>query len=177
MRDFDGITDYALRNLYGVGIYSVHEEVQRVELLNLLEQVPNPDSRLTLSDETDALGQRRLKLDWRFTELDWRTLRRSHEVIGMELGKGGLGRFRMDVSEIPNEWPEQTRGAHHHMGTTRMHDDPKQGVTDGNCRVHGVANLWIAGSSVFPTGGYANPTLTLVALAIRLADKLKESMA
>jgi choline dehydrogenase-like flavoprotein len=59
------------------------------------------------------------------------------------------------------------------MGTTRMHADPRQGVVDVNCKVHGVDNLYIAGSSVFPTGGYANPTLTLVALALRLADRLK----
>jgi choline dehydrogenase-like flavoprotein len=66
-------------------------------------------------------------------------------------------------------------GGKHHMGTTRMHVDPKQGVVDPDCRVHGVGNLFIAGSSVFPTGGYANPTLTIVALAIRLADHLKSA--
>jgi choline dehydrogenase-like flavoprotein len=59
------------------------------------------------------------------------------------------------------------------MGTTRMHDDPKQGVVDRNCRVHGIDNLFVAGSSVFPTGGAANPTLTLLALTLRLADHLR----
>jgi len=60
----------------------------------------------------------------------------------------------------------------HHIGTTRMHPDPKQGVVDQNCRVHGISNLHVAGSSVFPTSGHANPTLTIVALALRLADHL-----
>jgi choline dehydrogenase-like flavoprotein len=64
-------------------------------------------------------------------------------------------------------------GVYHHMGTTRMHDDPKAGVVDSTARVHGVANLFVAGSSVFPTGGYINPTLTIVALSMRLADHVK----
>jgi choline dehydrogenase-like flavoprotein len=67
-------------------------------------------------------------------------------------------------------------GSRHHLGTTRMSDDPKTGVVDANCRVHGVANLYVAGSSVFPTSGYANPTLTIVALALRLGDELRRKM-
>jgi choline dehydrogenase-like flavoprotein len=73
--------------------------------------------------------------------------------------------------------PNFSRWCWHHMGTTRMHDDPKQGVVDRNCQVHGIDNLFIAGSSVFPTGGYNTPTLTIVALALRLADHLKAEMA
>ena len=68
---------------------------------------------------------------------------------------------------------EVVAGGAHHMGTTRMHDDPRQGVVDRNSKVHGVDNLYVAGSSVFPTSGAANPTLTLVALTLRLADHLK----
>ena len=72
---------------------------------------------------------------------------------------------------VPGAWPE-IFGGYHHMGTTRMHDDPRRGVVDRDCRVHLVGNLFVAGSSVFPTGGFANPTLTLVALAARLAHAL-----
>ena len=66
-------------------------------------------------------------------------------------------------------WDKMTPGLHH-MGTTRMHTDKSQGVVDQNCKVHGISNLYIAGSSVFPTVGYANPTLTITAMALRLAD-------
>ena len=74
-------------------------------------------------------------------------------------------------------WPSDILGANHHIGTTRMADDPKRGVVDATCRMHGVSNLYVAGSSVFPTSGYANPTLTIVALALRLADELRRRMA
>jgi choline dehydrogenase-like flavoprotein len=69
--------------------------------------------------------------------------------------------------------PQRIIGGWHHMGTTRMHRDPKQGVVDENSRIHGIENLFVAGPSVFPTGGYANPSLTIVALALRLADHIK----
>ena len=62
----------------------------------------------------------------------------------------------------------------HHMGTTRMHESPRMGVTDANCRVHGLQNLYVAGSSLFPCAGHQNPTLTIVALALRLADHLND---
>ena len=90
------------------------------------------------------------------------------EIIGQELGRSGLGRLRIPAGEIEEPWMNN-----HPMGTTRMHSDPKKGVVDENCRVHGISNLFMAGSSVFPTTGFANPTLTIVALAIRLADHLK----
>ena len=97
----------------------------------------------------------------------------SAKFIGRELGRLGLGRAQA-MLEWPT-WPV-VGGGFHHMGTTRMHVSPAQGVTDGNCRVHGVSNLYIAGSSLFPTSGHANPTLTLVALALRLADHLTRTL-
>jgi choline dehydrogenase-like flavoprotein len=72
--------------------------------------------------------------------------------------------------------PPDIHGGWHHMGTTRMNTDPKKGVVDENCQVHGISNLFIAGPSVFPTGGYANPVLTTVALSLRMADYVKECM-
>jgi len=144
-----------------------------IKVLNLIEQVPNPDSRVTLSDEKDALGQPRIEIDWRLTEIDKRTLRRANELLGAELGRLGLGRLRMEIPEPIDAWPTNVRGAHHHIGTTRMHDNPRRGVVDRNARVHGLSNLFVAGSSIFPTGGYANPTLTIVALSLRLADHLR----
>jgi choline dehydrogenase-like flavoprotein len=90
----------------------------------------------------------------------------------MEIGRAGIGRARL-VEQSANGWWTGTRGAWHQMGTTRMHSDPTQGVVDANCRVHGIDNLYMAGGSVFSTAGSANPTLTMVALAARLAEHLK----
>ncbi|MEM7291923.1 MAG: GMC family oxidoreductase [Pseudomonadota bacterium] len=138
---------------------------------NFLEQVPNPDSRVSLTAEKDPFGQPRAKLDWKLTEQDIRSMLRSQVLLGEELERLGLGHLIPDPYEEVS--PDNIIGGYHHMGTTRMHSDPKQGVVDEHCAVHGVPNLHIAGSSVFPTSGYANPTLTIAALAIRLADRLK----
>jgi choline dehydrogenase-like flavoprotein len=140
------------------------------------EQAPNPQSRVTLSEERDALGLKRARLDWRLSETDKLSLNRILHAVAEELGALGLGRVRPTLSDDGN-WPEEVLGGYHHMGTTRMADSPEQGVVDANCRVHGVANLYIAGSSVFTTSGASNPTLTLVALALRLTDHLRTQLS
>lgn len=139
------------------------------------EQAPNPASRVFLSEEVDALGVPRVNLDWRLTELDFESVRLGWDLLARELGLAALGRVFMPEDTVISPWQERIWGGAHHMGTTRMADDPRAGVVDRNCRVHGIDNLFIAGSSVFPTGGFANPTLTIVALALRLADHLKET--
>ena len=136
------------------------------------EQAPNPDSRVTLADETDALGLRRIRLNWQLTRQDRRSVVAHVRALAMEIGALGMGRMRMNIDD-PDSWPELVAGGAHHMGTTRMHDDPRRGVVDRNGKVHGIDNLHIAGSSVFPTSGAANPTLTIVAMTLRLADHLK----
>ena len=135
------------------------------------EQAPNRESRVTLDgDAVDPFGQRRLKLDWQVGEGDKTSLLETARIIGRQLGVAALGRLQILLDERS---PITVGGAgYHHMGTTRMHDDPRLGVVDADCRVHDVANLFVAGSSVFPTSGYANPTFTLVALAARLAAHL-----
>jgi choline dehydrogenase-like flavoprotein len=147
-----------------------------LNLHNRSEPVPNPDSRVTLTPGRDRLGKNRVQLDWRSSPKETRSLRRTHEIFGEELGRAGLGRLRIMLDADEPQWPSTMTGGNHHMGTTRMHVDPKQGVVNQHCQVHGIANLFIAGSSVFPTSGYANPTLTIVALAVRLADHVKRIM-
>jgi choline dehydrogenase-like flavoprotein len=144
---------------------------------SMSEQMPNPDSRVLLDTEKDALGIPRIKLDWRLTDLDKQSIRVAHQLIGEELGRLGIGRLKIAewLLTKDNQF-EGLVGGHHHMGTTRMSDNPKQGVVDKNCRVHGIANLYIAGSSVFTTSGCSNPTLTLVALAVRLAEHLEKQV-
>jgi choline dehydrogenase-like flavoprotein len=136
------------------------------------EQVPNPDSRVSLSSQRDALGLPQIKLDWRLTEQDRHSLVAHMHSLALEFGATGMGRMVLYV-EDDGLWPARVDGGSHHMGTTRMHDDPKQGVVDRNGKVHGMDNLYVAGSSVFPTSGSANPTLTIVALTLRLADHLR----
>jgi choline dehydrogenase-like flavoprotein len=150
--------------------------IERIDVRVAMIPVPNPDSRVLLSDQTDALGLRRVKLDWRLTELDKRSVARALEIMGAEIGRIGIGRFKMLISDDPG-WPEDLEGANHHVGTTRMHDDARQGVVDRNCKAHGIDNLYIAGSSVFTTAGIGTPTLMIVALALRLADHLREITA
>jgi choline dehydrogenase-like flavoprotein len=141
------------------------------------EQAPNPDSRVTLSRERDAMDMPRVRLDWRLTELDRRSFRVFYEVMGRELGRSGAGRVQILDWVVGDGWADSLGGGWHHMGTTRMHENPRQGVVDANCRVHGLGNLYVAGASAFPTAGAANPTLTLVALTLRLSDHLKSKLA
>ena len=151
--------------------------IESILLRTRINAVPNPDSRVTLGDDRDPLGIPRVRLDWRLTSLDRHSVRRSLEVLGSEVGRAGLGRVRVMLDDNDGPWPEDLAGGWHHMGTTRMADDPRRGVVDRNCRVHGIRNLYIAGSSVFPTAGSGTPTLTIVALALRLADHLKGLLA
>lgn len=134
------------------------------------EQAPNPESRLFLDSKLDKKGLPQLRLDWRFTELDRWSIRRTQEILRDSFDRAGLGSVTHLYGE---ERPEALiYGQRHQMGTTRMHRDPEKGVVDANCKVHGLHNLFVAGSSAFPTGGHANPTLTIVALALRLADHI-----
>ena len=97
-------------------------------------------------------------------------------TTGQQLGMAGMGRVKMmDYLDDEHDmtWPGFTGGGWHHMGTTRMHEDPKQGVVDANCKVHGIGNLFVAGSSCYTTGGAVNPTLTLIALSLRVSDHVR----
>jgi choline dehydrogenase-like flavoprotein len=149
-----------------------------IRLYTRLEQAPNPDSRVVLTVERDRLGLNRMALDWRLTALDKRSLRRSLKLVGAEFGRLGVARLQFDdwVLAEDDDWPADLHGGHHHMGTTRMSDDPTRGVVDRDCRVHGIDNLYVAGSAVFSTSGHVNPTLTIVALSLRLADHLKQRL-
>jgi choline dehydrogenase-like flavoprotein len=129
------------------------------------------ENRVVLGQEKDRFGYPKIQVIWHWDELSRSSFVRASKFFGKEVARAGMGKM---VLELDKGDPQlASPSIHHHMGTTRMHDDPRQGVVDANCKVHGIANLFIAGSSTFTTGGYANPTLTIVALAIRLADHLK----
>jgi choline dehydrogenase-like flavoprotein len=144
-----------------------------------LEQAPNYESRITLSEKRDVLGMRQAKIDWKISELERTTARYFNKFIAQELEQLGFGRVR-GANWLTSEEPvrdSELAGNYHFIGATRMSKDPTDGVVNADCRSHGVENLYISGSSVFPTGGHANPTLTIVALAIRLADHIRTRFA
>jgi choline dehydrogenase-like flavoprotein len=170
LRDLGGAGDFVLRKTLGRSAFPVRS--LNVHMTG--EPMPDPDSRILLGDERDALGMRRVVVDWQLTAEDKRQALALQRLLGAEVGRTGFGRLRITLADDDTTWPDDIIGDQHHMGTTRMHADPAHGVVDANCRVHGMSNLYVAGSSVFPTAGAANPTLTIVALALRLANHLKQ---
>lgn len=141
------------------------------------EQEPNRDSRLRLGAEQDAWGMPRLEADWRYSCGDVRTVQTALALLAADLADAGVGTFDYDPAAVELEMTRYGAYGGHHIGTARMGSDPRRSVVDAHCRVHGVANLHVAGAAVFPTSSQANPTLTAVALALRLADRLQETTA
>jgi choline dehydrogenase-like flavoprotein len=141
-----------------------------------MELAPDPDRRLTLAPEKDALGLPRLTLDMRIADSDFALYLKTLEELGRQLLASKAGMLRINYSKRA-QWLGALDWGNHHLGTTRMSNDPKQGVVDADCKVHAVDNLFVAGSSVFPTYSASNPTLNLVALTLRLGDHLKKVMA
>ena len=167
-----GLSRYFLRQR------GLPRKMKSLGLTGMCEQLPDPDSRLTLSDRRDRLGMRMPHVDWRMHPEDARTLRRIAELAVEQFPRMGL------PAPVVEDWvrdgammPPSFTDVAHPTGTTRMATDPARGVVDIDCQVHGVHGLFVAGSSIFPTSGHSNPTLTLVALALRLADTLKKTAA
>lgn len=146
------------------------------QFVTICEQEPILSSRVTLDAKRDALGLNAVRLEWHLGPMVERTLKRNQEIISTTLAQLGLDCSGGAGRGSSRHEAESVRWVWHHMGTTRMGADPSQGVVDRNCRVHGIKNLYVAGSSVFPTGGNDMPTLTIVALAHRLSDHLRDCM-
>jgi len=128
-------------------VKSKEQHFGQIGVRSLVEQSPDLANRIVLDDQLDALGQRRLKLFWRWNELDLRSIRRTQEIFRQEFAAAGIGTFT-PTEEFSAGQPRTFFSPHHFMGTTRMHEDPNQGVVDANCRVHGLQNLFVTGSSV-----------------------------
>jgi choline dehydrogenase-like flavoprotein len=138
------------------------------------EQAPNPESRVSLARETDRYGVPRLKIDWRPSELDWLTLSRMLRELRRSLEGCGCGTIEYDEQRLDQDARASTMPmGGHHIGTARMSESPSAGVVNADCRMHDVDNLYVAGCATFPTSGQANPTLTIVAMALRLAQYLE----
>jgi choline dehydrogenase-like flavoprotein len=162
-RNFPSIIIKSKANLYSLDFHA--------------EQQPNPASRLTLGRESDALGMLQLNIDWRYTTGDVDTVQRSLALLQADFRQSRVGLFDYDPSTVEFEMTRYGAYGGHHIGTARMGSDPNSSVVDADCRVHGIANLYVDGAATFPTSSQANPTLTLVALSLRMAEHLKARLA
>lgn len=162
------------------------------------EQQLDPESRVLLGRDRDPLGMPRVELDWRHSELDRRSIVTGLQLLGRTLGRTGVGRLQVVLGGASSDQvPADGASAlgvygvsvddidldtfpigvgYHHMCTTRMATDPTRGVVDADCRVHDLGNLYVAGSAAFATGGVSTPTLTITALALRLAEHLRRNV-
>ena len=151
-----------------------HGNALKFRVLVRMENTPNPHSRIALTNDFDAYGVPRVALNWQINDFDLEYVDRLCALLGQLIGVAG-GRLQIDYNLIKAKRRPGTYQAHH-LGTTRMSAHPEDGVVDANLRCHDVSNLYVAGSSVFPAFGFANPTLTIVALSLRLAQHLRWRM-
>jgi choline dehydrogenase-like flavoprotein len=139
------------------------------------EQMPNRESRVMLGEKLDAFGLPQLKVDWKYSSLDVDSVVRSCELLRSSLERDEVGTFKQSAEESKEMILRGFGVGSHHIGATRMSSSPREGVVDSNCQVHGVKGLYVASPSVFPTGGFANPVLTTVAIALRVADHIQSN--
>lgn len=141
------------------------------------EQVPSPESRIQLAGESDSFGLPRARIDLRFVEQDVQSVIDSHELLDKALRANGIGRleYLYDAAKLRDKVWAQAADGFHQVGTTRMGDDPEQSVVDADLKAHGLENLFVASSSVFPTSGQANSTMLAVAFGIRLVHHLQRT--
>ncbi|HEY0216145.1 MAG TPA: GMC family oxidoreductase [Cellulomonas sp.] len=164
----------------GHGGWSTYRHPSRrfdhLRVLHQAEQLPQAHNRVRLSGERDAFGMPRLAVDWEWTAQDAAAAARAHALTAEAVRRAGLGRLVPAWAGAGVDPVLLGSSTNHYLGTTRMSDSARTGVVDPDCRVHGIDNLYVASTSVFPTGGFANPTLTLVALALRVADAVLISL-
>jgi choline dehydrogenase-like flavoprotein len=166
-----------------IGLYDAAKEryfraEPRFALRFQMEQAPNKDSRVTLQSERDFFGLPRASLNWKFTDLERRTIDVASAYLANILQKFQYATIKLDQSMLKNmhEMPQDLRGGHHHSGTTRMSKEYRDGVVDKNLKVFEMDNLYILGSSTFPTNGWVNPTMSIIAFSIRLADLFRNKL-
>jgi choline dehydrogenase-like flavoprotein len=152
----------------GSGRYALHYHC---------EQSAHAESRVRLSETRDAMGLPYLKIDLKFRETDAQAVVRAHETLDQGLRQGGLGRLEYYAQAHPTRVESvmaQATDGFHQCGTTRMGTDPATSIVDAQCRVHGVENLYVVSSSIFPSSGQANPTFLIAAFAFRLASHINQ---
>jgi choline dehydrogenase-like flavoprotein len=167
LADIPGVIRYLDDRRFASGVIAP----KAYRLRHRIEQAPNPDSRVSLSTQRDRLGSPLAKLEWRLSSLDHQSIAKGQAMVAKEFTRLGLGTFRL-AELTPELIDASVEGVNHHGGTTRMAASAKDGVVDRDGKVHGIDNLYVAGSSIFPTMGYSGPTMMLIAFAMRLGDHL-----
>jgi choline dehydrogenase-like flavoprotein len=175
--DIDLVADSLSRKLLDAPLLDSAEDITGYQVVSMIEQTPERQNRVFLGDEMDAFGNKRIKIQWRLSESDKQQAWKGLELFAQDSGLSKWGRVRLLPERASRIWGDQVGFAGHHMGTTKMGRSMQDGVVDEECRVFGADNLFMAGCSVFPTGGHVPPTLTIAALSIRLAETIKREMA
>ena len=173
--DADMVIEAIARKEFDTKLFDSAQDRVGFQIPMMVEQLPERDNRIYLSSQKDRLGIPKLSIEWKVSQANKDMMWKSLELFARDMGIMSLGRLRLLRERSSRLFGDQMGFGHHHMGTTRMSENEAHGVVDKNCQVFGVDNLFIAGSSVFPTGSHVPPTLTITALAVRLADYLKET--
>jgi choline dehydrogenase-like flavoprotein len=176
VRDWDMVIEGVARKSFNTRLFDSANDMNFLYSDVMIEMRPEPSNRITLSAERDRLGLRKAVVSIRLAEDDKENLWRAMQLIASEFARAELGRMRIEGDREGRTFGELLSFGDHHIGTTRAHQNQRHGVVDGDLKVHGVDNLYVAGSSVFPTGGHVPPTLTLVALAVRMAEHLNRKL-
>jgi choline dehydrogenase-like flavoprotein len=175
--EIDMVAEAVSRKAFKKPLFDSANDITGYLMPTMVEQSPERNNRVKLGTEIDPHGLRRIEIDWRFSVDDQAKCWRILELAAQEVGALSIGRMRLLREYETRVFGDQLGFGQHHMGTTRMHDSETKGVVDKNSRVFGARNLYIGGSSVFTTGGHVPPTLTIVALAIRLAKYISQEYA
>lgn len=173
IKDIGTVSDTISRKKFDHQLFDDSDAFGGFQVIAMMEQTPYRNNRIKLGSEKDIFGIRKIIIDWKVTQKDKDMAWKSLEILANSVGEEALGRVRLLKERDTRIWKSQLGFSHHHIGTTRMGFSEKNGVVDLNQRVFGTKNLYISGSSVFPTGGHVPPTLTIVALTIKLADHIK----
>lgn len=174
LSDIDMVIEAISRKSFDQRIFDHANQFGGYELQIMTEQTPEHHNRIKLSNQKDKFGIHKIIVDWQLSDNDKAQLWKTLEAVATELGALSIGRLQLLKEREDQLWSSQLSFGNHHMGTTRMADSVQNGVVDANQKVFGTTNFYIAGSSVFPTGGHVPPTLTITALTIKLAEHLKE---
>ncbi len=170
--DIDMVAEAISRKSFNKRIFPHAEDLAGFGVHVMMEQTPSRNNRVRLGQAKDRLGLRKVLVDWTLEQHDIDMMWAGLLLLGKEFGVHSLGRLRLLKEQSERMFADQMGFGHHHMGTTRMASDERTGVVDRNQLVFGTTNLYVAGSSVFTTGSHVPPTLTIVALSLRLADHL-----
>ncbi len=174
--DIDMVIEGIARKSFDERVFDHADDFGGFSTVVMIEQTPDKSNRIMLGDTKDRLGKKRVKIALTETDTDKTMAWKSLNILAQEFGAQNLGRARILTNRASRVWGSQLGYSQHHMGTTRMSESPENGVVDADCRVFGTNNLYMAGSSVFPTGGHVPPTLTICAMSVRLAKYLESEV-